>query len=96
MHSSLIYAQRPPGIVLQALEADIEAQLAALEGEFEAERADVAATHGRHRKDMAEVQAAMQLGFHELESDVRQARAVSLRFATSQALCVTMSESAVM
>jgi hypothetical protein len=57
---------------MKTLEEEFERQLMALEGEFEAERADVAATHSKHKKEMYEVVHAMQLGFHELESDVRQ------------------------
>ena len=60
---------------MKSLEEDFVSQLRALAAEFEGERNDVASALARHKKDSSEVVHAMQLGFHELESDVRQVRA---------------------
>ena len=68
---------------MQALEDDFQAQLSALEAEFETERGDVAAAHSKARKEMSEIMQAMQLSFHELESEVRQVRCLDGHTACS-------------
>jgi hypothetical protein len=58
--------------ILKQQQEDFEASLAAVESRSEAERQDIAAAHSKHRKDLTEIIHAMQISFHETESDMRQ------------------------
>ena len=59
---------------VRARQEAFERDAAALAAEFGGERADIAAAHARHRRDLGEIVAAMQLAYGDLESDLRQAR----------------------